>query len=412
MPYQPLNPPSRDDEKVWIAADFGIVGPVVEGSAFPGAHGWSVIRQTLRGGVARGSRTSSSTTGRSRSRSSRPGGWASGKARIGASIWAGRRPWCTARSIPRSSISTIGEGWAGSTGSTSGWSGAGSTTTGPRTRRPSSTPTARSPAMSSIPCTGGSPTSPRISWGCTLTRPPPCHHHRRFGRRVDPLPPPARIDHADHDRPGLEPPDGGRRGRELFGFARRVPAPLSLELRPAVPGRGAEFVGAIDALAPRDARAAEGLATWPTYGPPEPGFAEQVYFARLIGDGPEGRTVVLLKAPGGEVASRSGSGCDQLPCFTLWKCTRGLRRRLRHRAGAGDQLPQPQAPREGPRAGRPPVPGIAGRRDDRRCPRGRRGRPGRRGRDSRTPGEEAGDDPSPADRDLNPTVIGRRIVWD
>ena len=90
-------------------------------------------------------------------------------------------------------------------------------------------------------------------------------------------------------------------------------------------GEGSEFAAPIETLAPRDPRAVEGLDRWQTYGPPEPGFAEQAYLARLRGEGPDGRTLALLKAPGGDKAVVLRFKRSQLPCFTLWKNTRGLR---------------------------------------------------------------------------------------
>ncbi len=90
-------------------------------------------------------------------------------------------------------------------------------------------------------------------------------------------------------------------------------------------GEGAEFSAPIEALAPRDPRAAEGLGHWQTYGPPQAGFSEQAYLARLRGEGPDGRTLALLKGPGGDRAVVLRFKRSQLPCFTLWKNTRGLR---------------------------------------------------------------------------------------
>ena len=90
-------------------------------------------------------------------------------------------------------------------------------------------------------------------------------------------------------------------------------------------GEGSEFVAPVETLVPRDTRAAEGIEAWTTYGPPEPGFAEQAYYAQLRGEGPEGRTLAMLKAPGGERAVVLRFRKAQLPCFTLWKNTRGLR---------------------------------------------------------------------------------------
>jgi len=88
---------------------------------------------------------------------------------------------------------------------------------------------------------------------------------------------------------------------------------------------GSTFAAPIEALVPRDAQASGGLGRWATYGPPEPGSAEEVYLARLRGEGPEGRTLAMLRAPGGEKAVVLRFRRDQLPCFTLWKNTRGLR---------------------------------------------------------------------------------------
>ena len=58
-------------------------------------------------------------------------------------------------------------------------------------------------------------------------------------------------------------------------------------------GLGSKLVAPIDTLVPRDSRAVEGIDTWDTYAAPTPGFAEQVYLAKLRGDGPDGRTLVL-----------------------------------------------------------------------------------------------------------------------
>lgn len=73
-------------------------------------------------------------------------------------------------------------------------------------------------------------------------------------------------------------------------------------------------------IAPRDARAAEGLATYDTYLGPTPGYAEQCYFYRLIGDA-AGETVVLLRNAKGDLGLSLRFSTRQLPCFTTWKCT-------------------------------------------------------------------------------------------
>ena len=114
-------------------------------------------------------------------------------------------------------------------------------------------------------------------------------------------------------------------------FVNRADSPGSMQLLyhwnfgPPFLGEGSEFAAPVEILVPRDPRAVEGLEHWQTYGPPEPGFAEQAYFAHLRGDGPEGRTLAMLKGPGGDKAVVLRFRKGQLPCFTLWKNTRGPR---------------------------------------------------------------------------------------
>jgi hypothetical protein len=87
---------------------------------------------------------------------------------------------------------------------------------------------------------------------------------------------------------------------------------------------GSRFVAPIKAACPRNARAVEGLGHFDTYTGPEPGFAEQVYFFELHGDGPDGRTLALLRDRDGQKGVALRFRTRELPCFTLWKCTRGL----------------------------------------------------------------------------------------
>ncbi len=90
-------------------------------------------------------------------------------------------------------------------------------------------------------------------------------------------------------------------------------------------GEGSTFAAPIDTLVPRDPRAAEGLDRWPDFGPPEPGFAEQAYLCHLRGEGPEGRTLAMLQSPRKDRAIVLRFRRSELPCFTLWKNTGGLR---------------------------------------------------------------------------------------
>ena len=88
---------------------------------------------------------------------------------------------------------------------------------------------------------------------------------------------------------------------------------------------GSTFAAPIETLAPRDPRAAEGIDRWTTYGPPEPGFAEQAYLAHLRANAVDGRTLAMLRAPDEPRAVVLRFHRPQLPCFTLWKNTGGLR---------------------------------------------------------------------------------------
>ncbi len=89
-------------------------------------------------------------------------------------------------------------------------------------------------------------------------------------------------------------------------------------------GEGSVFSAPIQLRTPRDRRAAEDVATYETYRAPEPGFAEQVHYMELLGEGPEGRTVTMLRDRAGNKAVALRFATKELPCFALWKCTGGL----------------------------------------------------------------------------------------
>ena len=88
-------------------------------------------------------------------------------------------------------------------------------------------------------------------------------------------------------------------------------------------GAGATCHAPIATLSPRNPHAAAGVATWSTFGPPEPGFAEQVYLADLIGAEPLGMTLAMLVNPDQTKAVVLRFRRSELPCFTLWKNTGG-----------------------------------------------------------------------------------------
>lgn len=86
---------------------------------------------------------------------------------------------------------------------------------------------------------------------------------------------------------------------------------------------GARFAAPIKTLVPRDRAATEGLGRFDVYGPPAPGSAEQVFFFELLGDGPTGETLALLRNRAGDAAVALRFSLAQLPAFTLWKAQGG-----------------------------------------------------------------------------------------
>lgn len=83
---------------------------------------------------------------------------------------------------------------------------------------------------------------------------------------------------------------------------------------------GARFVAPITEVAPRDARAAEGLEGWQQFDAPQRDYSEQCYFVTL-GEDASGNTAVLLRNAAGDKGSSLHFHRRQLPCFTLWKNT-------------------------------------------------------------------------------------------
>jgi hypothetical protein len=103
-----------------------------------------------------------------------------------------------------------------------------------------------------------------------------------------------------------------------------VPSPCQLlyhwNFGPPQLEAGSRLVAPVHTVCPRDARAAAGSRAYDLFGPPEPGFAEQVYYF-LLHAGADHRTVVLLRNRAGDQGVALRFDARQLPCFTLWKCT-------------------------------------------------------------------------------------------
>lgn len=76
-------------------------------------------------------------------------------------------------------------------------------------------------------------------------------------------------------------------------------------------------------VVPRNARSVEGIDTFSRFLGPTPGYAEQVYFFDLIPDA-QNETLALLRTADGERGVSLHFDRDQLPCFSLWKCTQSL----------------------------------------------------------------------------------------
>ncbi len=95
---------------------------------------------------------------------------------------------------------------------------------------------------------------------------------------------------------------------------------------------GSRFSAPAGQIVPRNARAVEGLGSLETYAGPEPGFAEQVYLYELLGEAGAGlggqgasRTLTMLRNRAGGKAVVLRFDRAQLPAFTLWKNTGGLK---------------------------------------------------------------------------------------
>jgi hypothetical protein len=86
---------------------------------------------------------------------------------------------------------------------------------------------------------------------------------------------------------------------------------------------GSRVLAPLREVAPLTPRAAEGIDTLDSYGPPIPGFAEQVYVYQLVADS-RGMTLALLVNAAADRAVCLRWPSAALPCFTVWKNTMAL----------------------------------------------------------------------------------------
>jgi len=84
--------------------------------------------------------------------------------------------------------------------------------------------------------------------------------------------------------------------------------------------KGSRLVAPSRRVAPRDARAVDGVKDHDVYLPPTPGYVEQVYWHELCADR-KGNTVVMLRNRTGSKGVALRFNTRQLPCFTQWKNT-------------------------------------------------------------------------------------------
>jgi len=118
--------------------------------------------------------------------------------------------------------------------------------------------------------------------------------------------------------------------RDEFINLKDQPAPMQVlyhwNFGPPFLGEGARFLAPIKSVTARDARAGEGTRHHDRYQAPTAGFTEQVYYYELVGQSKEvPKTLAMLRNREGDKAVVLRFQKDQLPAFTLWKNTAGLR---------------------------------------------------------------------------------------
>ncbi|MBN2451308.1 MAG: aldose 1-epimerase family protein, partial [Lentisphaeria bacterium] len=109
---------------------------------------------------------------------------------------------------------------------------------------------------------------------------------------------------------------------------RDVPEEMSLlyhcNFGPPFLEEGARLVAPSLEVAPRDARAVEGIGEYGAYRKPTPGYVEQCYWHNLASDA-KGMTLAMLRNAAGDKGVVVRYREAQLPCFTQWKNTVGER---------------------------------------------------------------------------------------
>ncbi len=86
---------------------------------------------------------------------------------------------------------------------------------------------------------------------------------------------------------------------------------------------GSRVLAALDHLAPRDARASEGVETWSICEGPEGGFREQVYYSTPLVDDHDWAEAMLTNHDG-TLGYSVQFDARTLPCLNFWKNTAGV----------------------------------------------------------------------------------------
>jgi galactose mutarotase-like enzyme len=87
-------------------------------------------------------------------------------------------------------------------------------------------------------------------------------------------------------------------------------------------GAGSQLFAPVKKLVPRNEHAAAGLKHWNQFGPPDPAYAEQVFFMELAAEA-DGFSMAVLANSDRTAASSIRFDTTYLRCFALWKNTVG-----------------------------------------------------------------------------------------
>jgi hypothetical protein len=87
-------------------------------------------------------------------------------------------------------------------------------------------------------------------------------------------------------------------------------------------GDGSRVIAPIRQVAPKDALSAGEIDQWNEMGPPQPGYAERVYFSQLHA-GDDGWSSAMLRSADGQAGLGVSIDTTTLPYFILWKNTAG-----------------------------------------------------------------------------------------